>query len=246
MKTVIVTGASRGIGAAICRSLRVQGVRVVGVARSADNLKHMAMEKIGTGPFEYVVGDVGDQQTLQSVVQLASRDDGDLVGLVLNAATLDPFNRVKDIDADMLSTHYRVNVWSQQVLTKLCLPQLRETQGKIVFVTSGIVDYPMVGWSAYAASKAAMNAFIKCLAKEEPLVTSVAVKPGIVDTDMVKQSSTAQGVMDAQGEQWLKSVKSGQGLLDPEVPGEAIAKIVLTAPKSASGGVFNYNDSKLG
>lgn len=224
----------------------MRGVRVVGVARSQQALQSMSMEKIGTAPFEYVLGDVTDAAVLQSVVDLAVKKEGnELVGVVLNAATLDPFQRIKDTDTAALKRHFEVNVWSQQVLASLCLPHLRQHDGRIVFLSSGIVEHPMVGWAAYTSAKAAMNAFIRCLAKEEPKVVSVSVKPGIVDTEMVRQSSSAEGVMDSQGEQWIKSMREGGKLLDPQVPGEAIAKIVLSAPRSASGGFFNYNDKQL-
>lgn len=241
MKTVIVTGASRGIGAAIARSLRVQGVRVVGVARSTDILKALSMEKIGSAPFEFVAGDIADTACLRSAVDLASRGN-ELVGLVLNAAQLDPFSRVAQFDSAELMRHYTINVWSQQVLTSLCIPHLRATRGKIVFVTSGIVEHPMVGWSAYAAGKAAMNSFIGSLAKEEPHITALSVKPGIVDTAMVQQSATSPGVMDSQGEQWIRNLQKSKGLLDPKIPGEAIAKIVLRAPPSCSGNNYAFND----
>lgn len=86
MKTVIVTGASRGIGAAVVRYLLAKGIRVVGVARSKCPLQLLQMEKIGGGNlFEYVVGDVGREETAQAAVQLATSNGHHLVGLVLNA-----------------------------------------------------------------------------------------------------------------------------------------------------------------
>lgn len=85
MKTIIVTGASRGIGAAICRSLRVKGVRVIGVARSTDSLASLSMEKIGSAPLEYVAGDVGNAGVVQKAVDLATSNGHSLDALILNA-----------------------------------------------------------------------------------------------------------------------------------------------------------------
>ena len=85
MKTVIVTGASRGIGAAVVRSLIAKGCRVIGVARSIDPLELMKKEKIGSGSFDYVAGDVCEAEVLESAINLATRNGASLDGLVLNA-----------------------------------------------------------------------------------------------------------------------------------------------------------------
>lgn len=79
--TVVITGASRGIGAAIVRTLRASGARVVGVARSKDALQKLSEEKLD-GSFEFVSGSVSDQKTRQQVIDLAGpRIDA----LILNA-----------------------------------------------------------------------------------------------------------------------------------------------------------------
>lgn len=82
MKTVIVTGASRGIGAAIVRSLRAHGCRVIGISRSQGPLEALSREKIGPGSFEFVAGDVCEESVLEEAVNLAGSS---LHGLVLNA-----------------------------------------------------------------------------------------------------------------------------------------------------------------
>lgn len=84
MKTFIVTGASKGIGAAVVRSLRARGCRVVGIARSEDKLKALAAEKI-SGHFEYVAGDICCDKVLDDAVRLAVGTSNSLDGLVLNA-----------------------------------------------------------------------------------------------------------------------------------------------------------------
>lgn len=85
MKTVIVTGASRGIGEAIVRCLRVRGCRVIGISRSEPALRALSLEKLGPGTFEYVAGDVCESATLRQAVELAIANDSSLDGLILNA-----------------------------------------------------------------------------------------------------------------------------------------------------------------
>lgn len=127
--TVIVTGASRGIGAAIVRSLRVKNVRVIGVARSELPLKALAAEKIGPGAMVPIIGDVCSEDTLKSAVQAATSDaKAPLRGVILNAATPIPFGRIGDVDLKEWSEAVNTNVLSQLRLIQLALPYLRKTR----------------------------------------------------------------------------------------------------------------------
>ena len=84
MKTVIVTGASRGIGEAIVRNLRSRGCRVIGVARSLAPLELLKMEKNGA-EFDFVAGDICEAGVLEKAISLATVSGSSLDGLVLNA-----------------------------------------------------------------------------------------------------------------------------------------------------------------
>jgi NAD(P)-dependent dehydrogenase (short-subunit alcohol dehydrogenase family) len=84
IKSIIVTGASRGIGAACVRALRTRAVKVVGIARSGGELRRLAQEKIGPGLFVPIEGDVCDAAVLRRALEAASQ--ADLQGLILNAA----------------------------------------------------------------------------------------------------------------------------------------------------------------
>ena len=85
MKTVIVTGASRGIGEAIVRNLRSRGCRVIGVARSSGPLELLKAEKIGPSEFDFVAGDICEPVVLERAVEMATRNGSSLDGLILNA-----------------------------------------------------------------------------------------------------------------------------------------------------------------
>lgn len=77
-----------------------------------------------------------------------------------------------------------VNFFSLLYTIQAALPALRESKGKVIFVSSGASLRGTYAWGPYAASKAAMNSLCRTLAVEEKDVVSVAVRPGIVDTDV--------------------------------------------------------------
>jgi len=128
-------------------------------------------------------------------------------GLVLNAGTLDPCGRVGDnTPLEAWKNHFDVNFFSLVAACKAALPSLRNSAlgGKIIFVSSGAAVKGLAGWGPYNASKAAMNSLcryllshllvfcyrlpiLRTLAQEEPDVTSVAVRPGMVDTNVIFQ-----------------------------------------------------------
>lgn len=67
---------------------------------------------------------------------------------------------------------------------KEAIPHLRSSRGSVIFVSSGAAANAYSGWSAYSASKAAINSIAQSLALEEPTITTLAIRPGVVDTEM--------------------------------------------------------------
>ena len=84
------------------------------------------------------------------------------------------------------------------------------------------------------------------LAVEEPSVTTVSIRPGVVDTDMQKSIREVHHTsMDAKDAAKFSELKSTGGLLKPEQPGHVMAKLVLDAPKDLNGQFLSWNDQKL-
>lgn len=126
----------------------------------------------------------------------------------------------------------RANGWQ----TKAALPALRESKGKIVFTSSGAAASATGGWALYGATKAAMNHFTLSVANEEPDVTSIAVRPGMVDTDMQREirEEHANNMPTEAVSRFIGAHRDGK-LLKPEQPGHVMAKLVLDAPNTLSG-----------
>lgn len=127
---------------------------------------------------------------------------------------------------------------SHSLQIKPALPALRKSQGRIVFTSSGASVRAYAGWGAYGSSKAAINHLTLTLAAEEPDVTSVAIRPGVVDTDMQKEVRGHAHIMDAQDTEKFKTLHETGKSLRPEQPGSVIARLAVSAEKEFSGKVL--------
>ena len=184
-RTVIVTGASRGLGAAVARWLGQVGAAVIVVARSEKDLESVARDVEDAGGSALVVGaDVSDPDACSRAVSRTLERFGRLDGLVNNAGVLEPMGDLALTDPEAFGRNLAVNVVGPFCLARFGLDALRRARGRIVNVSSGAARLVIRGAGAYCASKAALTHLTRVLADEEPRVTSVAVRPGVVDTRM--------------------------------------------------------------
>lgn len=129
---------------------------------------------------------------------------------------------------------------------KAALPALRSAHGRIVFVSSGAAVNAYSGWGSYGAAKAALNHVALTLATEEPDVTSVSIRPGVVDTEMQRElREVHHETMDKKDAEKFASLKRDGGLLRPEQPGNVMARLALDAPKELSGRFLKYVSMRL-
>ena len=186
----LVTGASRGIGAAIAEALGKQGATVIGTATSqggAENINAaLKAENInGMG----VALDVNDAAQVESVLKQITKTYGDVTILVNNAGitrdTLLMRMKVDDWDTVIstnLSSIYRM---SQAVLR----PMMKARVGRIISISSVVGHMGNAGQTNYAAAKAGMTGFTKSLAAEvgSRNITVNCVAPGFIETDMTAE-----------------------------------------------------------
>ncbi|QPG96747.1 hypothetical protein C2857_005155 [Epichloe festucae Fl1] len=224
-KVIIVTGASKGLGAAITKFLLSQSHKLVLAARSAEPLE--SLKRAHPGQVEYIAA------------------FGQLDGLVLNHGLL-VSEKFEKTSIDAFKTLYDVNVFSCLAMAQAAIPEIRKTKGCILWVSSGAARRAYQGWSAYGSSKAALNSLSTHLAFEEKDITSVAVEPGRVDTDMQGQiRSSGQDSMDrTQYDTFIDAFERGQ-LLKPEQPGNVIARFVARPNKDLSGHNLSWNSPEL-
>jgi NAD(P)-dependent dehydrogenase (short-subunit alcohol dehydrogenase family) len=135
---------------------------------------------------------------------------------------------------------------TNSVQAKAGLKELRKTKGSIVWVSSGAASNAYQSWTAYGSSKAAMNSLSAQLAAEEPDVTSVAVAPGRVDTDMqaIIRSEGSASMDKATYDNFVDAFTTGK-LLKPEQPGNVMARLAASPDQSLSGKFVNWNSPEL-
>lgn len=227
------------------------------VARSVEPLQKLKEQY--SKQVEVVNGDLADFSLAQKAVDAAIKSFGQLDGVVLNHGILGQVGKIAAADIDQWKKDFDVNFFSlvafvrnsfiqdyriitlTNLQTKAALPALRESKGKIIFTSSGAAVSGYRGWGLYGATKAAMNHFAMSLGNEEPDVTSIAIRPGMVDTEMQRELREDHATnLDAEMHSKFAGAHKDGKLVKPEQPGHVMAKLVLDAPKDLSGRFFSY------
>ncbi len=247
LPVVIVTGASRGIGAAAVQILLEAGAKVAAVARTplADrplaNSDHADPDRLRP-----IVADVSDPSDCARVVEETIAAFGRLSALVNNAGILEPLDRIAEADPVAWRLNLDVNLLGPFYLSQKAIPYLRRSRGRIVNVSSGAAVKTIQGWSAYCVAKAALTHFTRQLAAEEPAIVSVALRPGVVDTAMQALiRRTGPQAMTAEQSAYFQGLKDKGALLPTEVPARAAAWLALSAPTALNGQFIDYDDPRL-
>ena len=245
--TVIVTGASRGLGAATARILGVAGMNVVLNARSKDDLEVVASRVDPAGERVLIVsGDASREADCREVVGRAVERFGRIDALVNNAGVLQPIAPIAGANPQSWAYNLAVNLLGPFYLIHHALPHLRRRQGRVINVSSGAAVRATQGWSAYCAAKAALNHFTRVLAAEEPDIVALSVRPGVVDTAMQQtiREEGAQGMPSDSHRRFEQYHEQGQ-LLPPEEPGRALAALALAAPREWSGEFIAWDEERV-
>ncbi len=197
--SAIVTGASRGLGLALARSLASSGWALAIDARSNEALEEAArfLKTDGAVSVSAIAGDVTDPNHAAALVE-AARSQGRLELLVNNASTLgsSPQPLLADLDPGMLSNIVDVNLVAPLRLTQLALPDLRRNGGTVISITSDAAVEGYEGWGGYGASKAALEQLSSVLAAEEPGLRVYWVDPGDMRTTMHQEAFPGEDISD--------------------------------------------------
>ncbi|PCJ61550.1 MAG: oxidoreductase [Rhodospirillaceae bacterium] len=187
-RIALITGASRGIGAAIAVAFAREGAHVILVARNTVDLEKVddTIQKNG-GTATLVPLDLTEFAAIDQMAGALAKRFGHLDVLIGNAATLGVLSPMAHIDPAVWEETFALNVTANWRLIRAFDPLLRASDaGRAIFVTSGVGSNAISYYGAYAASKAALNMMVQTYAAEvrKTKLTVNLVDPGIVRTDM--------------------------------------------------------------
>lgn len=187
-RTVVVTGASRGIGEAAARHLAALGAHVVLAARSRERVDAVAAEIVSAGGTATAVAcDVAQAADVAAVIDAAVAATGRLDVLVNNAGLIDPIARLADSDPGAWSAIVDVNLKGVYHGLRFAIPQmLAQGGGTVINISSGAATSALEGWSHYCATKAAVLSLTRCADKEyrDHGIRVIGLSPGTVATGM--------------------------------------------------------------
>ena len=217
-KVALVTGASRGIGAATAKALAAQGAHVIITARTAKDLEAVEDAIFNAGGNATIAPlDLTDGDSIARLAAAVTERWGKLDVLVLNAAMLGTLAPVPAIDGAEFARLFTLNVTAQQVLIASFDALLRKSDaGRLVALTSSVGAAPRAFWGAYGASKAALETLVASYGEEVKNLS--AVRTAIVDPGRTRTQMRAKAY---PGED-PATVK------DPSVVADAIVAMLTT------------------
>ncbi len=188
-KLALVTGASRGIGAATAEALAAAGAHVVLAARTAEDLETVEERIHAAGGSATIAPiDLAEPGSIAKLAQAIGERWQALDVLVLNAAMLGTLGPVAQIDGKELNKLFTLNVLAQQAMIAAFDPLLRQSEaGRLIAISSGVGAAPRAYWGAYGASKAALEALTTSYGQETENISRVKVaivNPGATRTEM--------------------------------------------------------------
>tara|TARA_R110002012_G_scaffold248925_6_gene425581 strand:- start:443 stop:1192 length:750 start_codon:yes stop_codon:yes gene_type:complete len=186
-KTVLITGASRGIGAAAARAFAAKGANVALLSRSTGAIADLAGE-IGKTALA-IPCDVASWSEMARATDAAVEAFGSLDVVIGNAGVIDPIGPLMDTDPDAWSAAIDVNLKGVYHGMRAALPiMMAEGAGTIITISSGAAHRALAGWSAYCSSKAGAKMLTEaCHVEHGETLRVMGLSPGTVATQMQRE-----------------------------------------------------------
>lgn len=219
-KTVLITGASSGIGHALAYEFAEQGANIVIGARHAEKLAEIAGDLSKTGAqVVWRATDVTKEEDCRTLIEAAVETFGGIDMLICNAG-ISMRALFDDVELSVLHRLMEVNFWGMVYCTKYALPYIQASKGSIVGVSSVAGLHGLPGRTGYSASKYAMTGFLDTIRVEncKKGIHVMTACPGFTATNVRFAALTADG--SSQGETPRKEDK----MMTPEEVAKRIAK----------------------
>ena len=244
-QTYVVTGASKGIGRAICLELAKAGAIVALLARQSDELNQATQEVQSISPQSFAVAcDLANPAMVTGAATEILSMAPQLDGLVHNAGDIHPIQPLLEADLSQWYRSMMVNLVGVQHLTQALHPSLKGTHRvRVTTISSGAALRPLASWSAYCTAKAGLDMWTRCLADEgaSENISAVSVAPGIVDTAMQQAIRSAPPEDFPLLENFVGYHENGQ-LSQPEDVAVALFGLITAHTLEQSGQRFDVRD----
>ncbi len=236
MNYFIITGTSRGIGAALSERLLREGNYLFSISRGDNqNLKEIAASRgAKLTHFSFDLGQIsaikGLMEKIFAEIDLNSAEG---VFLVNNAGTIEPVGPLPQNDPGSIQDGFNVNLLAPVLLTRFFIEMVQTWRGtkRVINITSGAAQRPVFGWSTYCSSKAGIDMFTRCVTTEQEgeefPVQICALAPGVVDTQMQAQIRE-RGEDEFRDVQKFINYKKENKLLPPEEVARVISWLLLS------------------
>jgi NAD(P)-dependent dehydrogenase (short-subunit alcohol dehydrogenase family) len=244
-KTLIVTGASHGIGRALSLELARLEVSLVLNARAQKPLQEITANCNSLGIQAVSVrGDVAQQAVAHQMVERALQI-GRFYGFVHCAGVARPGPFLWELSQEHFQEVVGASLNGAYQLVRFAVSELlKQGQGIAVFFGSGVAELAVPGLAAYCAAKAAEEHLARQLASEAPRITTIVYRPGVADTRMQKEAREAVGGAATYLRRTFGELKDRGELIAPEESAKALVSILTNAPRRFHGRTVGPQDAR--
>jgi NAD(P)-dependent dehydrogenase (short-subunit alcohol dehydrogenase family) len=247
---VILTGASRGLGAALAERLLAPGVLLLTLSRRPSPALQDQAKAAGATLEQWAIDvghDVGTAARLETWLHRHASDGFAAATLINNAGLLGPVGPIDRSNAEQLAAVLRVGLEAPIVLTAafLCATRNWAIDKRVLNISSGAGRRPITGWASYCAAKAGLDHYSRVVALDEVLrphpARIVSLAPGVIDTDMQGELRVAEAAGFPEQSNFIQLKASGQ----LPAPDAAAARVLayLARPDFGSQPVADVRDA---
>ena len=244
-KVYLVTGASKGLGLAICNLLYEKGYTVIGVARESIELRELEKNLKKQSPKSAVYAcDFASKQQTNNLISSIIGDYEVIDGMVHNVGVIEPIKPLSSTEISDWANLLQINLISVQHLTSgiYCLMK-KSDRCRVTTISSGAAVNSLHSWSAYCVSKAGLDMWTRCLAEEgkSDNISAISVAPGIVDTGM-QQDIRNSNPDDFPMHQRFVDFKEHGALVAPEIVASQLFELITNQQMEQSGYRFDVRE----
>lgn len=182
MRTIILTGISKGLGKALFDILLNQPIKLICIGRNASSINYSKLQE----KIVYLTKDFSNINTSFDELEKCIDPSTNELIFINNAASIEPIATIGTFTVPSIIESVSINYLAPINLTNaiVALTQNRKVKLKIINISSGAANKEVAGWSLYCSTKAAIKMFYACLSVENSNITVSHIDPGVMDTDI--------------------------------------------------------------